>query len=78
VTYVAKASFDYDVVSLYVRGGDGTHYDVTVGMREPGLDSGTLNPGQRAVGWVSFDAPRHGTLVYENYSAGSILAEWRF
>ncbi len=79
VTYVAKASFDYDVINLYVRGADGSQYTVALGMREPGLDSGTLNPGQRAVGWVSFDAPRHGTLIYaQDYGEGHIVAEWSF
>jgi hypothetical protein len=78
VTFAAKLIFDYDVAALYVQGPDGTGYDVTSGMREPEVDQGQLDPGQRITGWVTFDAPRHGTLVYYDDTAGIVQAKWSY
>jgi hypothetical protein len=78
VTFAAKLIFDYDVAALYVQLPDGTPSYVTSGMREPEVDQGQLDPGQRITGWVTFDAPRHGTLAYYDDTAGFVQAKWSY
>jgi len=76
VTYATTTRFDYNALDLYVRGADGSRYEATFD-REPALDAGTLSRGERATGWVTFDAPPHGTLVYAP-DEGPSVAEWTY
>ncbi len=78
VTFAAKLIFDYDVASLYVQLPDGNPSYGTSGTREPEVDQGQLDPGQRITGWVTFDAPRHGILAYYDDTTGFVQAKWSY
>lgn len=79
VTWSALAGqlYEYSPYEFYVRDAGGARFEAT-GRREPRLGSGTLVAGDRVRGWLSFDAPAHGALVYAPNSAGPAVAEWRF
>jgi hypothetical protein len=81
VTLVAGRSgpVPYSLSDFYVRDAGGAHYVAAIfGQRDPALDRGTLRPGERVSGWLAFDAPRHGVLVFAPGDAGLSVAEWRF
>jgi hypothetical protein len=69
---------DYNLFEYYVRGPDGAHYNPgTIGTKDPAFNSGTLHAGEPVKGYVSFDAPAHGTLVYSQPFSASVV-EWKF
>lgn len=71
----ATDGFDYNQFDWYVRGANGEHYD-PASMKEPQLHSGTAHIGEQVTGYITFDAPRHGTLVYAPGSES--VREWPF
>jgi hypothetical protein len=73
----ATNGFDYNEWDWYVRGANGAHYDPAAG-KDPALTAGTAHKGELVTGYVSFDAPRHGTLVYSPNFSGESIGEWVF
>ena len=69
--------FDYNEWDFYVRGANGAHYDPTSG-KDPSFSAGTAHAGELVTGYVTFDAPRHGTLVYAPNFSGEAIGEWVF
>jgi hypothetical protein len=59
VTYSCTAgTCDYNELDWNLRSADGTTHNVTFGDNfGPSLNSGTLNAGSKAQGWVVFEAP---------------------
>jgi hypothetical protein len=78
VSFTGKSGgFDYNPFDFYVRTSTGAHIEHTFG-KEPGLHSGTLHPGEPVSGYITFDEPAHGTLVYQPSAFESSLAEWQY
>ncbi len=70
---------DYNEFDWYVRNPDGGHLDGTMGL-EPWFSSGTLHTGETVTGYLTYDSPGHGALVYDPNTFGGTgsLAEWKF
>jgi hypothetical protein len=73
----ATNGFDYNEWDFYVRGANGAHYDPTSG-KDPTFSAGTAHKGELVTGYITFDAPRHGTLVYAPNFSGEAIGEWVF
>jgi hypothetical protein len=69
--------FDTNEWDFYVRDTAGNHYDPS-SWKDPSFSATTLNTDEKVSGYITFDAPAHGTLVYApNYGQGSV-AEWSY
>ena len=60
-----------------IRTPDGKRLTNTVVTEHRWLPPGDLAPNQTATGWVDFDAPPHGTLVYNPTIGPGSGAEWK-
>ena len=76
-TGTGRQTFDDNPFDFYVRDAQGQHYLPGAG-HDPQLDAGTLNPSEKASGYITFDAPAHGTLVYAPNAFDTSLAEWAY
>lgn len=70
---------DYNAFEFYVRDPSGAHEEPTYGL-EPVLSSGTLHTGEKVTGYLTYDSPGHGWLVYDPnmYGGTGSLVEWQF
>ncbi len=71
----ATDGVDYNEWNWYVRTGNGSHVD-PASWKDPSLGSGTAHAGEKVTGYVTFDAPVHGTLVYA--PSGEAIGEWPY
>jgi hypothetical protein len=58
-----------------VRTANGSHVD-PASWKDPSLSSGTAHAWEKVTGYVTFDAPVHGTLVYA--PSGEAIGEWPY
>lgn len=65
-------------LEFYISDSAGARYNSTLPVKEPELTSGTARPGRPASGWVTFDAPRHGAIVFHNALDDTPIAEWKY
>jgi hypothetical protein len=66
------------VLEFSVRGADGARYDTVLATKDPALSSGTASPRRPATGWITFDAPKHGTIVFHRAFDDDPIAEWKY
>lgn len=79
-----NSGFDINPLDFYALSGS-AHYDEGDGNAYEGphngaeLNATTLNAGETASGWLSFDLPTpHGKIVYAPNLDGQPLAYWKF
>jgi hypothetical protein len=80
VVFEAIGEIEYNaLVDFEIRDNDGYTYSYAIwGGKDPSLGSGTIRPGQKARGWVSFEVAEDATgltLVYEQFLVGN-WGEW--
>lgn len=83
VFYTEQAgSNTYNPFDWHYQTADGTTYDAANGNAlfagfEPALHSGTLKPGQKVRGVVTFDVPAGAGLLQVDDGIGGTLAQWQ-
>ena len=79
------AGFTYNELQFYMRGPSGDN--ITTSLNEgtlthnPKISYGTLQKDETASGLLDYDAPEHGTLVFDYNSFVPIdeaIGEWRY
>jgi hypothetical protein len=79
------AGFDYNELNFYMRGPSSDNLNSTgnegVLTDNPTISYGTLQKDETVSGLIDYDAPEHGTLVFDYRSfvpIGEAIAEWQY
>jgi Domain of unknown function (DUF4352) len=71
---------DYNEWDWYLRDAKGVHYEISFsGTKEPTFSAGTAHMGEKATGYITFEAPVHATLEFApSLNLEGSVAEWAF